>query len=367
MTGARMRSWSIWIGATLVALAGGCAEKASVGPADSLLGDAAFRAAHGALRTFPPVESKREHGKGQKRQTPVYIDGEYVGELRFRELPPSLDISWHPLDEGHFARRFAFADFLEAHGVPLAKVKALHLYGGRSRVMVIDGDELRRTGKAAQFQFTKGTGGNALYKHADPIQANTSIDKIRAVAVYVERDKPELKEGKLYLAGKRVEGFPYVDAERKGKGGTRVYLDGRFVGSVNRRAVDTKGGVALGGLLRSLDVNLASVRTAQLVVRDSIAAELAGTRLHDDKLALETPARSQGRFAVAGVAEGAPIDAVLLYAKAQLPDRDGPSPRTGLNDCREGCGNRHADNKDFGSATRSSVTGLTDNANDIGG
>jgi hypothetical protein len=246
-------------------------------------------------------------------------------------------------------------------GIDVARVKALHLYGGRSRVLVIDGDELRRVGNAVQFQFSKGTGGNPQYKHDGPVKANTSIDKIKTVAVYMDRDAPELKHGKLFVAGQRVDGLPYVAEERRG--GTRIYLDGRFVGAVKRREVEGEGARVLSALLRSFDeVNLDQVRTAQIVVKDNIALEVEGGRLRGDSLALTAPKKSRGRFAVAGVADGAPVDAIILYAKAPLPDRDGPPPRLGFDDRNR----RDADRFAIWNFENAGM-GLTGAGHDIGG
>jgi hypothetical protein len=268
-------------------------------------------------------DEQRGRKRGRHRDTPVYLDGKRVGSLRFGELPPTMPVVWHPLDGDRYARRFAFVDYLAALGVDLAKVNALHLHGGRGRITVIDGNELRRVGDAVQFQFSKSTGGQPRYKHRGPVTTNTSIDKIRAVAVYVADPAPELKGGKLYVDGKRVK--PLEDQD--GAGGTRVYLDGRMVGALKRRAVgDSKEGVVLSNALRGLGVELRGVHTAHVVVRDAVAMTIPATKLMGTELKVTALRQSRGRLTIAGALDDKPVDAVLLFAKDKPIDRSGPPP-----------------------------------------
>jgi hypothetical protein len=281
------------------------------------------RAMPAKVRELAPQQGKGEgkgEGRGKKRNrkhdTPVYVDGKLVAAMRFSEIPPSVPITWHPLDDGHQALRFAFTDYLAALGVSVDKVRALHLYGGR-RVMAISGDEVRRVGKGLHFQFSKGIGGAPAYKHAGVVDTNTSIDKISAVAVYVDSEVPEVVHASLKSREQEA------DQERLDKGGMRVYLDGRMLGILKRAAhapLEDRGPVTLAAFLETLGVSLNGVHTAEVVAKDAVAASLDKKKLAADVL-VEVAPQSGGRFQLAGVADGAPVEALLLYAKQKPVDR----------------------------------------------
>src|SRR5690606_3498342 len=115
-------------------------------------------------------------------------------------------------------------------------LRAVHFYGGRNIVCMVDGSEIRRVGDAFRFSFTRSDAGRPrLEPPVDGIRYNSFVDKIRAVAIYVDKTPPRYERGELHFADGRREpvmgergllNIPYSDGERHG--GTRVYLDGAF-------------------------------------------------------------------------------------------------------------------------------------------
>jgi len=64
----------------------------------------------------PPVRAERRRGRRRGGMVPVYVDEGFVGALRFQELPPSLQVTWAPRDEGHYARRFSSVEYRPDEG-----------------------------------------------------------------------------------------------------------------------------------------------------------------------------------------------------------------------------------------------------------
>ncbi len=280
---------------------------------------AAAETAPATVASAKSGHGQRQRSPGRDRATPVYIDGELVASLRFAELPPTMPVKWHPLDDDNLVRRFALSDYLVALGVELADVKAVHLHGGR-RITALDGDEVRAAGDRVHFQFSRLTSGRPQYRHDGPIKTNTSIDKVGAVAIYLHKAVPELKSGVLYVDGQPQEGIPYVAA--KEGGGTRVYVDGKVVAHLKRRHVAEADAKDLASVLAERGVKIASVKAARIVARDEIQRELAG----DELSAWTVLGTDGGRIAIEGVAEGKAVDALLLFVAAKPVDHAGPPP-----------------------------------------
>lgn len=285
------------------------------------------------VETAAPAASSANagHGKGKPkaqrnarrgRMPAVFVDGEMVGVLKFQELPPQMPVHWTPRGEMVVDRRFKISDFLEAVGVNLAEVKALHIYGGK-RVSVVSGDEFRAKKDNMQFRFTRDVSGRPAYKYVGHIETNTAIEKITRLAVYVNKPVPELLRGWPALDGKRVEsGVPYADAKVLKDKGTRVYLDGKYMGVIKRRHVKNAESNVLADLLRDeLDIDVASVKRAHFVgSRDALAKTVVGNDQFVDA-ALKVSAKRNGRVSVETVADGRAVDAIILFAKVEHVDR----------------------------------------------
>ncbi len=274
-----------------------------------------------APATAVPSAKAKQHGQrkrrpGRDRSTPVYVDGKLAGSLRFHELPPTLPVTWYPLDGGTVDRRFAMGDYLTAMGVEIAQVKTVHLHGGR-RITAIDGDEVRAKADKIYFNFTRNMSGRPAYRHDGPIDTNTSIDKIVAVAIYVNKPAPEMKSGTLFVDGVAQKTIPYTKKVKTG--GTRVYVDGRIVGHLKRRHVEYADARDLASVLREIDVDVDAVKSAHIITRDKIARKLSPAELVGKELQVKSSKR--GRLAVQGIADGQALDAILLFVSQEPVDR----------------------------------------------
>jgi len=275
---------------------------------------------------------RRPGGQQKKRfgQSPVYVDGVPTAVVAYGELPPWLKTKWVALNDGRKVVRFVFADYLRALGVPLRRVQAVHLYGGRGRVGTLSGAELRRVRGRLLFSFTKGDAGKMRMHWGGDIRVSDSIDKVQAVAVYVDRKPPRWDRGKWGLVddhGVEFEGIPYARAPLKG--GVRIYLDGRIAHVLKRnRTFERKieparivGGVPTFGMFDYLDqvgVDARRVAAVELLDENQVALRLDGRALKAERATAElsAPPRSSGRVVVhlAGRRDVA-VTAINLYTR----------------------------------------------------
>jgi hypothetical protein len=161
--------------------------------------------------------------------------------------------------------------------------------------------------------------------------ANTSIDRIGAIALYVDKQPPSLRHGRLYRDGERVS---MLDRTRRaGRRGTRIYLDGRLLTTLSRQAVreallargESNSDYAFSDLFTWLHVDEKRLVTAHFVARDNIALELAAARLRNPALSFALPPRSRGRMRVGQHDQH--IDALLLFSRTRPADRSRGGPR----------------------------------------
>lgn len=279
-------------------------------------------------------------GGGQRGQrfgdAAVYVDGKPKGVLRFLELPPTLKVRPQKLQDGREVARYRVAEYLESIGVDLAKLKTLHLRGGRSRVSIIPGSEVRKYKDSLLFSFTRGDSGKARMEWPDaPIEVNTTIDTMVAVTAYVERDPPRYdRQKRAYLDenGEKIEGIPFAKPEESLRG-TRVYADGKLVASVKRKrlpdSVLSKSYTpknprfSLDSYLASTGVDPAKISTLAVVRGDFVVARLdaAAWKKAREKAEFSLAPGSEGRVIVhLPTADGGetalPSSALLAYSVA---------------------------------------------------
>ncbi len=180
-------------------------------------------------------------GEGRKRfgESAAYLDGKPLGAIRYYELPPTLKPFPYLLANGRNAERYRVAEYFEAVGIDLKKIKAIHFVGGRNRTAVMAGEELVRRRDDLAFSFTRENAGKARMHWPPGIVTNTTIDAIVNILVYVEKTPPryESRTKAFYDAeGKKIEGVPYADPAEAVRG-TRVYVDGRYATSVKRKRI----------------------------------------------------------------------------------------------------------------------------------
>jgi hypothetical protein len=287
--------------------------------------DAAARVATPATQPAPtPVEAKP-----RVREPAVFVDGAPRGVIAFGELPPTLKTVWLEGDDGRKLRRFELYAYLEALGIPMARVKEVHLHGGR-RVGILKMKDLRRWRKDILFSFTQSSTGKPRVHWGDnkPIPGRTTIDLLRIVAVYIDKPPPVRNEKllRLEIDGEPiVDGVPYQSGEVRG--GMRIYLDGIIQGVIKRKTLgeqflipgsDVAGDPrwTLVPFLESLGVRWSEVRTVDLIYDDAVVG-----RIEPKDLAKTTFSAipDKGGQVILHPQE-ITVAAILLYARAAPPD-----------------------------------------------
>jgi hypothetical protein len=286
----------------------------------------------------PPVQisDAPTHGNGilSFKDPGVYVDGVPVGMLTFGELPVPLapvwfeetaSVAFRPGDPGPREkivrqRRYRFADYLEAVGVDLERVRELHIYGNQRRAaaVIVSGAELRDR-QDFTFRFGGDVEGKPLPACPDGVGDGKCPDSIGAVTVYLDRTPPVRRGGHFYLDGDRVADIPYHGPALRG--GVRVYRDGRLATTIKRNLlrrattpVSTRGGQerwALYGFLATQGVDLATVAEGWVIHRDRRVR-----RLSRDQLLGATFVASPGISGEILLGDGAiPTSALALHSR----------------------------------------------------
>lgn len=261
-------------------------------------------------------------GGGQQRfrLASVWVDGTQLAAVRYGELPPGLraTVVEQTTSEGEKlpVRRFRIADYLEALGVDVARVREVHVYGGRGRIGVLPGDELRKQRHDVMFSFTQGERGKPRLHWPRDIAVTDKIDMLNDLTVYVDKAPPTWNQEawRLEIGGQPVEGIPYATAESGG--GTRLYVDGRLARTLRRRSLGEPTGEPprwpLAAQLAGAGVVLDQVQAVDLVDRDTRVSRLDKAAVAT--AALEVPDGSQGRVTVQP--GGFTAEAILVFVKA---------------------------------------------------
>ena len=283
--------------------------------------------------TAPAGKSEGPHGSRKKKNidVPVIVDGAYVATLRAGELPSAVGA--HAKSASEAPRYYRLSEYLAAVGVPVAKVRAVHVRGNLARIASVEGDELRREPNRFVFDFLEGTTGVAKLAWDTTGLKNTfRVDEIRELIVFVDKSAPgvDARRSCYLVENKCSEAVPYAADLEIGKG-TRVYLDGKLVGQVKRRRLSddvvlgkTSDGAtefALGKLLAGFGVDATRVRGVDLVSGDDVVGR-AGKDALAAAPAFVLPAHAHGRVRVNVPASwqassredrAADVTAVLVY------------------------------------------------------
>jgi hypothetical protein len=300
--------------------------------------------------TLPPLagegesnEAAPDQGKRPRfGQSTVYVDGKSVGVVRFSELPVGVKGVPHHLGGGFYSTRYSVGEYLRALHVDMAKVRAVHLYGGR-RVAVLDKAEFARIGDRVVLSFTQGDRGKPrVHFPSIPIKVNTTVDMLTNIAVYVDKQPPTLKDGDLVMPDGTVidEKVPYAPEEQGN--GTRVYIDGTLVGTVKRKRLtsemllkapapdqgsakivaptndDHYSVLAYAGMLRA---DAKQAKAVDLIAGDDVVARVEDV----SSLSFNVPQRNRGQAVVdvptRGATRQARISAIQIYVHTQPPAR----------------------------------------------
>jgi hypothetical protein len=284
-------------------------------------------------KAAPPAQQQEELRAKKPRlgEASVYVDGKPIAVMRVPEMP--LGLKAHDVTtNGLSTPRYFMGEYLKSLGVDLAKVKGFQAYGG-SRVAVVDGDELRRIQNGLQLSYSRGDAGKPrLIWAVANLHANTTIDMVSAICVYVDKEPPVLKDHELYYPdGTKVEGVPYAPKEISK--GTRVYVDGQLVATVKRKEIPssiTLGGdpehprYSLGGWLTNAGIQTKGAKTIDFISGDDLIEHMDAKEWEAKKsdLAFTLPRHNQGQVAVAaGSAKAAKVSAVQIFINKKAPER----------------------------------------------
>ena len=264
-----------------------------------------------APASVAPISDDEAAADNEKRprfgDAAVYVDGKHMGVIRAPEIPPALEGTVYDLGSGYKVRRYSFIQYAKALGLDPAKIRALHLYGGK-RVAVFDGDEYRRVGDYLLFSFVNRGRGKARI-HFPPMKtkANTSIDMMTAAVFYVDKEPPHLQNRELVMPDGTpiaMDKVPYAPEEQDK--GTRIYVDSRLVGFVKRKKVTTdmvvpvhEDGPTRFSLLAyaaKLDANVEKAKSVQLIAGDDVVASLPSENAK--KITFHVPRRNRGQAVV---------------------------------------------------------------------
>lgn len=327
----------------LPSLVAACSEKAQVLESAEQSESTASAASSAVVPPAPSAASVAVgdgRGGGAKKRfgdSSAYVDGVALGVLRYFELPPRLSPFPYALANGRNAERYRVADYLEAVGIDLAKVQAVHFVGGRNRTAIIRGDELRKQRKVLAFSFTRETAGKARMHWPPGIDTNTTIDAIVHLLAYVAKTPPSYDSKKKAFfneKGERFEGVPYSDPAQQVRG-TRVYLDGLFAGSVKRKRITDEllsASYTPANPLYSMDKYLGSLGAEPAKASTFVVVQGDSVTLRLEKTVWEK-ARKELDFALAKGSEGRvvvlapesrrahPAHSIHLFSRERLPTR----------------------------------------------
>ncbi len=309
-------------------LAASTAACAKAAPAGAGASKSSTSSPVAAAAPMPPTAEQVQEKKKRLPEAAIYVDGKPVAAIRAAELPPSLKL--HPSMTGG-GPHYYMGEYIKALGIDIAKVKAFHVYGG-ARVAAVDGDEFRRVQNGIHFSFSRGEGGGKprIMFAVTSLKANTTVDMISAIAVYVEKDAPTIQDGALAFAdGKPIDGLPYVQSELSK--GTRVYVDGKLAATVKRKElpngllVDSdveNPRFSLPGYLKSIGVDAKQAKAMDFLSDDDAILRLDGASKAADELAFALPRHNHGQVAIpAGSAKSAKVSALQIFIKTAPPAR----------------------------------------------
>lgn len=253
--------------------------------------------------------------------------------LKYSELPPTIKPEVVMRGPEPFPL-FPVDQYLSGIGVDLSKIKAVHFHGGR-RTARMAGSEVTRLSKLLNFAFTRTTEGNPYVVWPEvPFTVSTSVDMIKQVDVFVDKEPPtqDLRKRKwFYPDGSEVVGVAYGSEEKNIKA-TRIYADGKLLTVIRRKGLPE--GVLLPGteadpvygldvLIESIGIKRETIKTVDLLVGDESYVRLSPEAFAGSTFAL--PHKRQGKIDIqvergARTVEG--VTAIQIYQTAPLFDRD---------------------------------------------
>jgi hypothetical protein len=317
----------------------GCAQKRTPPTAHVAAPTSTGLAAAQSTPAAAPTAEAIVEKKPRWREAAVYIDGKPVGILRPLELPPTLKARTVSLGAGYTATRYTFTDYAASLGVDVKKIRAVHLYGG-SRVIPVDGDELRRVQETFTFGFLQGDRGKPQVSWPPKkMKVHSTIDLLSGLAFYVDKEPPHLDGGRLVMPDGSAVGEKMPYAEEESNSGTRIYVDGTFVGAVKRKkltndivvskADDPVTRFSFAGFESKLGVDVKKAKAVDFIAGDDVIARMPSAGASAATFSI--PRHNQGKMLVdvathEGSKKGEPeklakVSAVQVFIKTKPPVR----------------------------------------------
>jgi hypothetical protein len=257
------------------ALASATAAEAAAKAAGSVGGDG----------KLDPNDPKHGARKMMGLDVGVFVDGVQTSVLRYGDLP---SMPSETLEGG--AVRYRLYDYLKGIGVNPETVKSIHLHGNNDRIGSVEGSELLKDKNRFQFQFLSGNTGAATARwDTDGLKNEFVVHEIRKVTIYVKKTSPLIDAKRschLAADGTCTDAVPYASGDAVK--GTRIYVDGKMVGFVKRRALsdallmdkttdgDQKYNVAK--LVEGFGVDMKGIKAVELVAGDDVIAHADGDK-----------------------------------------------------------------------------------------
>lgn len=302
---AHMRT-SIVLALLVLGAAAGCTKPRSSAVVQTA--DVATPAATATPATPATEDTQAPKSRRRPSAVGVFVDGRAVGVLRASELPSTVPSKKLRLGEkGEYeVTRYEFTKYFATLGIPVDRIRAVHFHGG-SRVAIMEGDEVRRTHEHLEFSFAAGDHGKPRLHLPSKAKFNTSVDMLSRVTVYVDKPAPTLnEEGDLVLDGKVVKGVAHAPTDESSLG-TRIYLDGKLVGSLRRRSLPNKfllpgnepgkpARFSVAQYAESLGVDLKKTQAVDVVTGDDVVGRLKGDAARS--LAFTVPNHTHGNMLV---------------------------------------------------------------------
>ena len=215
----------------------------------------------------------------------VFVDGVQASVLRYGDLP---SMPSETLEGG--AVRYRLYDYLKGIGVSPETVKSVHFHGNNDRIGSVEGSELLKDKNRFQFQFLSGNTGAATARwDTDGLKNEFVVHEIRKVTIYVKKASPLIDAKRschLAADGSCTDAVPYASGDAVK--GTRIYVDGKMVGFVKRRALsdallmdktaDGEQKYNVAKLVEGFGVDMKGVKAVELVAGDDVIAHADGDK-----------------------------------------------------------------------------------------
>lgn len=291
------------------------------------------------------IPNENKEGKRRWKDAVTYLDGKPLGVLWYSEMPPQIaanptwiedveELPWKPGDKGPkerviVERRYKFADYLEALGVDLNKIKEFHILGGTHYAMRVTREDILKHRDTFFFNFGRITHGKPLLRIPSDYNANTSLDQVHGIAIYQDKEPPKITEhSEIFFKGKVYTDVPYFGPPLRG--GVRTYKDDTLAVWIKRKKLEDTDGIGTwfegpkGKALRwpfltFLEKN--GVKTSDIVVAEVIFEEKRGRRYQGQELKdlfFTTAVQGSGQIYLGK--DRVPANCVAFYTKPQ-PER----------------------------------------------